>query len=114
MIRHKWYRWIMVQLGSRSFVKTNIDQSDKHVLLKGDPLSIGPVLEELRKGRYVEEWPPCTCVDLTTPAYPEFAAVTRDKNCPKHGYHFEVPRTRPTPDILWDDMKGPVEPKEKK
>lgn len=26
----------------------------------------------------------CTCEDLTTPAYPEFAAVMFDPNCPIH------------------------------
>lgn len=29
--------------------------------------------------------PKCTCEDLTTPAYPEFAAVMFDPNCPFHG-----------------------------
>ncbi len=27
----------------------------------------------------------CTCVDLSTPAYPEFAAVMFDPQCPIHG-----------------------------
>lgn len=26
----------------------------------------------------------CTCEDMTTPAYPEFAAVARDPECPVH------------------------------
>lgn len=85
MIRYRWYRFIKTRFGYRSFVKTNIDSVDTHVLVKGYQLGVGPVIEHLKEARYVEEWPPCTCVDLTTPAYPEFAAVTRDKDCPKHG-----------------------------
>lgn len=58
MLSFKFYRWIRVMMGARSFYKDHHDGSRTHVLVSGNEDGIKRLSQMTFDMGYVEEWAP--------------------------------------------------------